>query len=58
MMRAAKEVPGVASAQLDLHADDAPERLGAMLGGRADAVLSDMPASAFRVARMRSYWRS
>jgi 23S rRNA (uridine2552-2'-O)-methyltransferase len=39
------EIPGVAFAQLDFHADDAPERLRAMLGGRADVVLSDMAAN-------------
>src|ERR1700744_3906930 len=39
------EIPGVAFAQLDFHADDAPERLTAMLGGGADVVLSDMAAN-------------
>jgi 23S rRNA (uridine2552-2'-O)-methyltransferase len=39
------EIPGVQFAQLDFHADDAPEKLTAMLGGRADAVLSDMAAN-------------
>jgi 23S rRNA (uridine2552-2'-O)-methyltransferase len=39
------EIPGVQFAQLDFHADDAPERLRAMLGGRADVVLSDMAAN-------------
>ncbi len=39
------EIPGVDFAQLDFHADDAPERLRAMLGGRADVVLSDMAAN-------------
>jgi 23S rRNA (uridine2552-2'-O)-methyltransferase len=39
------EIPGVSFAQLDFHADDAPERLRAMLGGRADVVLSDMAAN-------------
>jgi 23S rRNA (uridine2552-2'-O)-methyltransferase len=39
------EIPGVTFAQLDFHADDAPERLTAMLGGRADVVLSDMAAN-------------
>ena len=39
------EIPGVTFAQLDFHADDAPERLRAMLGGRADVVLSDMAAN-------------
>ena len=36
------EVPGVNFAQLDFLADDAPEKLIAMLGGRADVVMSDM----------------
>ncbi|SRR5579871_3355603 len=39
------EIPGVQFAQLDFHADDAPEKLMAMLGGRADVVLSDMAAN-------------
>ena len=39
------EIPGVTFAQLDFHAGDAPERLRAMLGGRADVVLSDMAAN-------------
>jgi 23S rRNA (uridine2552-2'-O)-methyltransferase len=39
------EIPGVQFAQLDFHADDAPEKLTAMLGGRADVVLSDMAAN-------------
>jgi 23S rRNA (uridine2552-2'-O)-methyltransferase len=39
------EIPGVTFAQLDFHADDAPERLRTMLGGRADVVLSDMAAN-------------
>jgi 23S rRNA (uridine2552-2'-O)-methyltransferase len=39
------EIPGVQFAQLDFHANDAPERLRAMLGGRADVVLSDMAAN-------------
>ena len=39
------EIPGVTFAQLDFHTDDAPERLRAMLGGRADVVLSDMAAN-------------
>jgi 23S rRNA (uridine2552-2'-O)-methyltransferase len=40
------EIPGVQFAQLDFHADDAPERLRTMLGGgRADVVLSDMAAN-------------
>jgi 23S rRNA (uridine2552-2'-O)-methyltransferase len=39
------EIPGVQFAQLDFHAEDAPERLRAMLGGRADVVLSDMSAN-------------
>jgi len=39
------DIPGVQFAQLDFHADDAPEKLTALLGGRADAVLSDMAAN-------------
>ena len=39
------EIPGVQFAQLDFHADDAPARLTAMIGGRADVVLSDMAAN-------------
>jgi 23S rRNA (uridine2552-2'-O)-methyltransferase len=36
------EIPGVSFAQLDFLADDAPAKLLEMIGGRADAVLSDM----------------
>ena len=39
-------VGGVEFAQLDFNLDDAPEQLRAMLGGSADAVLSDMAANA------------
>jgi 23S rRNA (uridine2552-2'-O)-methyltransferase len=39
------EIAGVNFAQLDFLAEDAPEKLLAMLGGRADAVLSDMAAN-------------
>jgi 23S rRNA (uridine2552-2'-O)-methyltransferase len=39
-------VPGVDFARLDFLAEDAPERLHAMLGGQADVVLSDMAANA------------
>jgi len=39
------EIPGVSFAQLDFLADDAPARLLAMIGGRADVVLSDMAAN-------------
>jgi 23S rRNA (uridine2552-2'-O)-methyltransferase len=39
------DIPGVQFAQLDFYADDAPEKLTAMLGGRADVVLSDMAAN-------------
>ena len=39
-------VVGVDFTQLDFNADDAPEKLRAMLGGSADAVLSDMAANA------------
>ena len=36
------EIAGVSFAQLDFLADDAPEKLLAMMGGRADVVMSDM----------------
>ena len=39
------EIPGVQFAQLDFHANDAPEKLRAMMGGRADVVMSDMAAN-------------
>ena len=39
-------VPGVAFAQLDFLAPDAPERVRAMLKGGADGVISDMAANA------------
>jgi 23S rRNA (uridine2552-2'-O)-methyltransferase len=39
-------VPGVDFVQLDFMAEDAPDRLKAMLGGPADVVLSDMAANA------------
>jgi 23S rRNA (uridine2552-2'-O)-methyltransferase len=39
------EIPGVTFTQLDFHADDAPEKLTTMLGGRADVVMSDMAAN-------------
>jgi 23S rRNA (uridine2552-2'-O)-methyltransferase len=39
------EIAGVTFAQLDFHAHDASERLTAMLGGRADVVMSDMAAN-------------
>ena len=39
------EIPGVSFAQLDFLADDAPAKLLAMMGGRADVVLSDMAAN-------------
>jgi 23S rRNA (uridine2552-2'-O)-methyltransferase len=39
------EIPGVAFAQLDFLANDAPEKLRAMLGGGADLVMSDMAAN-------------
>src|SRR3954470_17537747 len=39
------EMPGVTFAQLDFLSDDAPEKLLAMMGGRADVVLSDMAAN-------------
>jgi 23S rRNA (uridine2552-2'-O)-methyltransferase len=39
------EIPGVSFAQLDFLAADAPGKLLAMVGGRADVVLSDMAAN-------------
>ncbi|HVX75101.1 MAG TPA: RlmE family RNA methyltransferase [Bradyrhizobium sp.] len=39
------EIPGVTFAQLDFLAEDAPEKLIEMMGGRADVVLSDMAAN-------------
>jgi 23S rRNA (uridine2552-2'-O)-methyltransferase len=39
------EIPGVQFAQLDFHANDASEKLTAMMGGRADVVMSDMAAN-------------
>jgi 23S rRNA (uridine2552-2'-O)-methyltransferase len=36
------EIPGVVFVQLDFLSNDAPEKLIKMMGGRADAVLSDM----------------
>ncbi|WP_257168195.1 RlmE family RNA methyltransferase [Bradyrhizobium sp. SRS-191] len=39
------EIPGVTFTQLDFHAEDAPEKLRAMIGGRADVVMSDMAAN-------------
>jgi 23S rRNA (uridine2552-2'-O)-methyltransferase len=39
------EIAGVTFAQLDFHAHDALEQLTAMLGGRADVVMSDMAAN-------------
>ena len=39
------EIPGVSFMQLDFMAEDAPERLMAMLDGRADVVMSDMAAN-------------
>lgn len=39
------EIPGVTFTQLDFLDEDAPEKLIAMMGGRADAVLSDMAAN-------------
>jgi 23S rRNA (uridine2552-2'-O)-methyltransferase len=38
-------IPGVTFAQLDFLAEDAPEKLIAMMGGRADVVMSDMAAN-------------
>src|SRR6202043_1334989 len=39
------EIVGVSFAGLDFLADDAPEKLIAMIGGRADGVLSDIAAT-------------
>ena len=39
------EIPGISFAQLDFLKEDAPEKLLAMMGGRADVVLSDMAAN-------------
>jgi 23S rRNA (uridine2552-2'-O)-methyltransferase len=39
------EIAGVQFAQLDFHANDAPEKLTAMMGCRADVVMSDMAAN-------------
>ena len=39
------EIAGVSFTQLDFLADGAPEKLLAMIGGRADVVLSDMAAN-------------
>jgi 23S rRNA (uridine2552-2'-O)-methyltransferase len=39
------EIPGVTFAQLDFLADDAPAKLLAMMGGRADVVMSDMASN-------------
>ena len=39
------DIAGVSFAKLDFLADDAPEKLLAMMGGRADVVLSDMAAN-------------
>ena len=39
------EIAGVTFAQLDFLTDDAPDKLLAMMGGRADVVLSDMAAN-------------
>jgi 23S rRNA (uridine2552-2'-O)-methyltransferase len=39
------EIAGVTFTQLDFHAPDAPEKLTAMLGGRADVVMSDMASN-------------
>src|SRR6267378_3539239 len=39
------EISGVTFAQLDFLSQDAPEKLLAMMGGRADVVMSDMAAN-------------
>ncbi len=48
------EIPGVSFAQLDFLAEDAPEKLIAMMGGRADVVMSDMAAQYHRPPQDRS----
>jgi 23S rRNA (uridine2552-2'-O)-methyltransferase len=45
------EIPGVNFAQLDFLADEAPGKLIAMMGGRADVVVSDMAANTTATAR-------
>ena len=39
------EIPGVSFAQMDFLDADAPEKMLAMMGGRADVVMSDMAAN-------------
>jgi 23S rRNA (uridine2552-2'-O)-methyltransferase len=39
------DIAGVTFTQLDFHAPEAPSRLTAMLGGRADVVMSDMASN-------------
>ena len=39
------EIPGVTFAQMDFLKEDAPDKLLAMMGGRADVVMSDMAAN-------------
>ena len=39
------EIPGVSFAQMDFLEADAPDKLLAMMGGRADVVMSDMAAN-------------
>ena len=39
------EIPGVIFAQMDFLKEDAPDKLLAMMGGRADVVMSDMAAN-------------
>ena len=39
------EIPGVSFAQMDFLEADAPDKLFAMMGGRADVVMSDMAAN-------------
>ena len=48
------EIPGVNFAQLDFLAEDAPEKLIAMMGGRADVVMSDMARQHHRPPQDRS----
>lgn len=41
-----EEIPGALTMEMDFLAEDAPDRLKAVLGGEADAVISDMAAPA------------
>src|SRR5664279_222285 len=44
-LREMPDISGVTFAQMDFLADDAPAKLQAMLGGKADVVMSDMAAN-------------